>query len=104
MTEEETVDPDGLRVLSVKQEGDSLYVELAAKDREELVGKGRKFAMDFVGAEPKYAGWSRAGVEKSGNPVAYDPTDEDNDPYAVVPKVGTEWHYDQQVRVTRSPI
>jgi len=104
MTEEQTEVPEGIRVLEVKQEGDSLYVELASESRDELVNKGRTFALEMVGKTPKYAGWSRAGVEKTSSPVAFDPINDANDPYAATPNADTKWHYRQQLRITRSPV
>lgn len=95
----------GLRVLGTKVEGDSLYVELASINRDELTNKGRAFALDMVNTNHEFSGWARAGVEKVSSPVAFDPKNPDNDPYTVdTSKPETKWHYRQSLRLTRSPI
>jgi len=97
--------PTGMRVLETRVEGESLYIELASDNREELVSKGRTFAMNVANTDHEFSAWARAGVEKVSSPVAFDPMDPNNDPYdqdANEPE--TTWQYRQTLRLTRSPV
>ena len=94
-----------LKVESTNIEGDVLFVELSSGDREELVSRGRQFAVDFAASDSKFAKWAAAGVEKASSPTPFDPEDPKIDPYDPAnAKRGKPWHYKQIIKLTRSPI
>lgn len=94
-----------MKVESTNVEGDVLYVELSSGDREELVSRGRKFALEFAASDTQFAKWAAAGVEKASSPIPFDPKDPTIDPYKPEnAKRGSPWHYRQTVKLTRSPI
>jgi len=102
---EPTRQEEELRVIKVTKDSDSLFIELASANRDDLTERGRQFAMDYVKKTADLAGWAvHSGVEKVSCPMAFDPTDADNDPYAKVPKTDTKWHYRQTLRIVRSPM
>jgi hypothetical protein len=96
----EKVETQPLKVENVVVDGGELVITLTSSDREALTENGRQFVVQFVTNEPKYSSWAMAGVDKASGPAAFDPANENRDPYAKDSQK-VHWQYRQVFRLTK---